>query len=67
MRVIKGIVRMQHKFNIIANPFMVVNSKLFENHNSVTSNSVTFYRVMECNWLVMEWKFSVKSTLIDIT
>ena len=55
MRVIKGIVTMQHKFNIIAHPFLDVNSKSFENHNSVTLNSVTFYRVTECNWLVMEW------------
>ena len=57
MRVIKGkgIVTMQHKFNIIAHPFLDVNSKLFENHNSVTLNSVTFHRVTECNWLVVEW------------
>ena len=55
MRVIKGIVTMQHKFNIIPHPFLDVNNKLFENHNSVTLNSVTFYRVTECNLLVMEW------------
>ena len=35
MRVRKGIVTMQHKFNIIAHPFLDVNSKLFKNHNSV--------------------------------
>ena len=55
MRVIKGIVTMQHKFNIIPHPFLDVKSKLYENHNSVTLNSVTFYRVTEFNWLVMDW------------
>ena len=42
MRVIKGTVPMQHKFYIIAHPFMVVNSKQFENHNSVTSTPLLF-------------------------